>query len=79
VAIVGSTLGALLGTSVVYLLSLIKQPITQVGQAPEQLFPVAVLPAYIALAIFAAIAATVLAAWLPARRAAALNPVDVMR
>jgi lipoprotein-releasing system permease protein len=79
VAIVGSILGALLGTSMVYLLSLIRQPVTQVGQAPEQLFPVMVLPMYIALAMLAAIVSTVLAAWLPARRAARLNPVEVMR
>ncbi len=31
VAIVGSAVGALLGTSIVYLLSLIKQPVTQAG------------------------------------------------
>ena len=79
VAIMGSVLGALLGTSMVYLLSLIRQPVTQVGQVPEQLFPVAVLPVYIALAMLAAIASTVIAAWLPARRAARLNPVEVIR
>lgn len=79
VALVGSALGALLGTFIVHLLSLIKQPVTQVGRAPEQLFPVAVLPGYITLAIVAAIASTVIAAWLPARRAASLNPVDVIR
>ena len=79
VALVGSVLGALVGTSIVYLLSLLKQPVTQAGQKPEQWFPVAVLPVYIALAIVAAIIATVMAAWLPARRAARLNPVDVIR
>jgi lipoprotein-releasing system permease protein len=79
VALVGSVLGALVGTSIVYLLSLIKQPVIEVGREPEQLFPVAVLPVYITLAILAAIVATVMAAWLPARRAARLNPVDVIR
>lgn len=79
VAIMGSAVGALLGTSLVYLLSLLKQPVTQVGRAPEPLFPVAVLPKYIALAMLAAIGSSVLAAWLPARRAARLNPVEVMR
>jgi lipoprotein-releasing system permease protein len=79
VALVGSAVGALLGTSIVYLLSLIKQPVTHMGHTPEQLFPVTVLPGYIAAAILAAIMSTVLAAWLPARRAARLNPVEVMR
>lgn len=79
VAIIGSALGATLGTLIVLLLSLFKQPVTRVGQAPEQLFPVRVLPFYIGLAIAAAILSTVIAAVLPARRAAKMNPVDVMR
>jgi lipoprotein-releasing system permease protein len=79
IAIVGSGLGALLGMSMVVLLSQIRQPVTQVGQVPEPLFPAAVLPGYIALAMLAVIASTVLAAILPARRAARLNPVEVMR
>jgi lipoprotein-releasing system permease protein len=79
IAIVGSVLGALLGTSMVYGFGLIRQPITPGGQGAEPLFPAAVLPGYIALAMLAAIAATILAAWLPARRAARLNPVEVMR
>jgi lipoprotein-releasing system permease protein len=79
VALLGSVAGAILGTAIIYALSLIEQPIRRVGQTPEQLFPVAILPVYIGLAIGAAIASTVIAAYLPARRAAALNPVDVMR
>lgn len=79
IALVGSGAGAAVGLSIVYLLSLIEQPVTRVGQPPEQLFPVAILPLYIALAILAATAATVLAALLPARHAARLNPVDVIR
>jgi lipoprotein-releasing system permease protein len=79
IALVGSVAGATVGMSIVYLLSLIEQPVTRVGQSPEQLFPVAILPWYIALAMLAATAATVLAALLPARRAASLNPVDVIR
>ena len=46
---------------------------------PEQFFPVALFPRYIAMAVVAAILSTVLAACIPARRAARLNPVDVMR
>ncbi len=79
IALVGSSAGAAVGMSIVYLLSLIEQPVTRLGQPPEQLFPVAILPLYIATAVLAAIVATVLAALLPARRAARLNPVDVIR
>jgi lipoprotein-releasing system permease protein len=79
VAIVGSMLGAIFGTAIVFLLSLFEQPVTRVGQAPEQLFPVRILPIYISLAMLAAIISTVVAAVLPARRAARMNPVDVMR
>jgi len=68
-----------MGAAIVLLLSIFKQPVTRVGQAPEQLFPVRIIPFYIALAITAAIVSTVLAAVLPARRAAKMNPVDVMR
>ncbi len=79
VALVGSTFGAILGTTVVFLLSLFTQPVTRVGQTPEQLFPVRILPIYIGLAMLAAIISTVVAAVLPARSAAKMNPVDVMR
>ncbi len=79
VAVVGSAVGATVGTLIIYLLGLIEQPAYRAGQLPEQFFPVAILPGYIALAVVAAIVATVLAAYLPARQAAKLNPVDVMR
>lgn len=79
IALVGSVVGAVLGVVIVYLLGLIQQPITRLGQQPEALFPVAILPFYIGMAMLAATVATVIAALLPARRAARLNPVDVMR
>lgn len=79
VAVIGSIFGATVGTTLVYLLSLIEQPVTRVGQTPEPLFPAFISPAFILVSMLAAIAATVLAALLPARRAARLNAVDVMR
>lgn len=79
VAVVGSAVGATIGTLIVYLLGLIEQPAYRPGQQPEQFFPTAILPGYIGLAIAAAIVSTVVAAYLPARQAARLNPVDVMR
>jgi lipoprotein-releasing system permease protein len=79
VALIGSMVGAIVGTLIVYGLSLFEQPASRFGQTPDQLFPVRILPFYIALAMLAAILSTVIAAVMPARRAAKLNPVDVMR
>lgn len=79
IAVVGAALGALLGSGVVIALSQVKQPVTRMGAEPEALFPAHLSPPLIAAAMGAAILATVIAAVLPARRAAALNPVDVIR
>lgn len=79
IALAGSAAGATIGTLIVYVLGRIEQPPYRPGQPPEQFFPVAILPFYIGLAVGAAILATVLAAYLPSRRAARMNPVDVMR
>ncbi len=79
VAIFGSGLGAILGTAIVFLLGLLTRASTQIGRPPDRLFPVQILPKYIVAAIVAAVVTTVIAAVLPARRAAKLNPVDVMR
>ena len=49
------------------------------GHVPDQLFPVAILPEYIFGAMLSAIISTVVAALFPARRAAQMNPIDVMR
>jgi lipoprotein-releasing system permease protein len=79
IAILGSLAGAAAGTLLIYLIGLPMQPVTRAGRAPEPLFPVAILPAYIIAAVLAAIISTLIAAWFPARRAARMNPVDVMR
>jgi lipoprotein-releasing system permease protein len=79
IAFAGSVSGAVVGTLLVYLIGLPLQPTSRPGHVPDQLFPVAVLPVYIFGAMFSAITATVVAAWFPARRAAKMNPVDVMR
>jgi lipoprotein-releasing system permease protein len=79
IALIGSVAGVAVGMLIVYLLSFFERPVTYVGQRPEPLFPVAILPFYIVMAMVAATAATVLAALLPAQRAARLNPVDVIR
>jgi lipoprotein-releasing system permease protein len=79
IAFAGSIAGAVAGSLIVYLISLPLQSTARPGHVPDQLFPVAILPAYIFGAMIAAILATVVAAWFPAQRAAKMNPVDVMR
>jgi lipoprotein-releasing system permease protein len=79
IALGGSFSGAVVGSVIVYLISLPRQSTGRPGHVPDQLFPVAILPAYIFGAMIAAIIATVMAAWFPARRAAKMNPIDVMR
>ncbi len=79
VAILGSSLGAVIGIMIVYFLGLLKRPDATGAGASSAMFPVKILPFYIGAAILAAIITTVIAAVLPARQAAKLNPVDVMR
>jgi lipoprotein-releasing system permease protein len=79
IALAGSTTGAILGTLIVYMVSLPRQRTARPGHEPDQLFPVAILPEYIFGAMLAAIISTLIAAVFPARRAAKMNPVDVMR
>jgi lipoprotein-releasing system permease protein len=79
IAILGSLSGAVLGMLIVFLVGLPLQPTARPGHPPDQVFPVRILPEYIIGAVVSAIIATVLAAVFPARRAAKMNPVDVMR
>jgi lipoprotein-releasing system permease protein len=79
IAFAGSISGAIVGSLIVYLISLPLQRTARPGHVPDQLFPVAILPVYIFGAMGAAILSTVIAAWFPAQRAAKMNPVDVMR
>jgi lipoprotein-releasing system permease protein len=79
IAVAGSVCGAVIGTLIVYLISLPVQSTARPGHAPDQLFPVAILPVYIFGAMISAIFATLVASWFPAQQAAKMNPVDVMR
>jgi lipoprotein-releasing system permease protein len=79
IAVAGSAMGAVAGIAVVFLLSLPKQAVVRVGGNSESLFPLMLDPLYILAAMGAATTATVLAAVLPARSAAKMNPVDAMR
>ena len=79
IAIAGSIAGSLLGCGIVTLLSSFKQPPSHPGGRTESLFPSHLTWELIAAAMLAAIASTIVAAILPARRAASVNPVEVMR
>lgn len=79
IALLGSSVGAAVAIGFLRLLMLIEQPIRFAGEKPQSLFPIVIMPAYIIIAMAAAILTTVMAAWLPARNAANLNPVEVMR
>lgn len=79
VSIVGACLGAALGWALVAAISTVQLPPTSSGAATYQLFPTSISAPIVAAAMFSAILSTVIAAVLPARRAAKLDPVQVMR
>jgi len=79
IALIGAALGAALGSGMVWGLTQIKQPVTRMGAGPESLFPAVLAWQVVAGAMLAAIVTTVLAAIFPARRAARLDPVQVIR
>lgn len=79
IGIVGAITGAILGISLIYAIRTVEGPQRVPGVPPEPLFPAQVIPWIIAAAVAAAIIATVIAAVLPARKAARLDPVEVIR
>jgi lipoprotein-releasing system permease protein len=79
VAILGAALGAALGWGLVSFLGVFRLPPSHSGAPPDPLFPTALSPTLVGIAMAVAIVATVVAVVLPARRAARLDPVQVMR
>lgn len=79
VAIVGAAVGAGLGIALVAYLGTFKLPPTESGAEVYQLFPTSLSVQLVLVAMSGAILSTVVAAVLPARRAARLDPVQVMR
>lgn len=74
----GSALGWLLGFSMIYALSLVRFEIAATGQEMTHL-PIAWSVLHYVIASSFALASAAVAGYLPARRAARLNPVDIIR
>ncbi|MEX2744444.1 ABC transporter permease [Rhizobium mongolense] len=74
----GSALGWLLGFSLVYALSLVRFELAATGQEMTRL-PIAWSILHYAIASGFALSSAAFAGYLPARRAARLNPVDIIR
>jgi lipoprotein-releasing system permease protein len=79
IALLGSTLGALVGALIVWAMGFVKQPVMRMGGTAQPLLPTKLTWQILVAAMIAAIISTVLASILPARRAARLDPVQVMR
>ncbi|MGX9575519.1 ABC transporter permease [Mesorhizobium sp. f-mel] len=74
----GSVLGGLLGVSMTYALSLVRFEIAATGQEMTQL-PIAWSLMHYVIASAFALGSAAVAGYLPARRAARLNPVEIIR
>jgi len=74
----GSALGWLLGFSMIYALSLVRFEINATGQEMTHL-PIAWSLMHYIIASSFAVGSAAVAGYLPARRAARLNPVDIIR
>jgi lipoprotein-releasing system permease protein len=79
IGVLGSVVGAALGSGVILLLSSIKQPVRVPGQVPDPLFPGIVTAEVVLGTMLAGIVIAVVASVLPARQAANLDPVEVIQ
>ncbi len=79
ISLIGSVLGAAIASGLILGLGGLRQPATRPGGIGEPLFPSDLSWQLVASAIASAVFTTVLAAALPARRAARLDPVEVLR
>ena len=76
---IGATLGAGFGAALILGLGTFRQAAARPGAVGESLFPSDLTWQLVISAILAAVVSTVLAAALPARRAAHLDPVEVLQ
>jgi lipoprotein-releasing system permease protein len=79
IAVIGAIVGAFGGSGLILAFRAIAQPVRFPGQRPEPLLPGIIDARVILMAMVAAIIVTVIASALPARQAARLDPVTVIR
>ncbi len=79
ISLIGSVSGAVIASALILVLGGLRQPASRPGGIGELLFPSDLTWQLVASAIASAIATTVLAAALPARQAAHLDPAEVLR
>ena len=79
ISVIGSLLGVGLGTVLLLTLRQVQQPVRVPGQTPEPLLPSVITPELILVTLGAAVLASILASYFPAREAARLDPVEVIR
>ncbi len=79
IALVGTAVGAAVGTTLILLLRQIPEPVSVPGQTPEPLLPTIVTPGIVLGTMLVAGIITVIASVWPARRAAQMDPVEVIR
>ncbi len=79
IGVVGAVMGGLFGSGLIIALTAIERPSPVPGVPPEPIFPAILIPEVIVGTMVVAVIATVIAAVMPARQAAELDPVDVIR
>ena len=79
ISLIGAVSGAAIASALIIFLGGLRQPATRPGGIGEALFPSDLTWQLVAVAIASAVVTTVFAAALPARRAALLDPVEVLR
>lgn len=79
ISLIGSLSGVALGAGVLLSLRLVTSPSAIPGQAPQPLLPSVISPELLLITIACAIVTSIIASILPAREAAKLDPVEVIR
>lgn len=79
ISLIGALSGVAFGAGLLLVLRLITTPSTVPGQPPQPLLPSVISPQLLIITISCAILTSIIAAILPAREAAKLDPVEVIR